>query len=56
MAGVDADELLAGTVARYPLGRLGEVGEVAALAVFLASDDAGWITGGVYAVDGGYTA
>jgi NAD(P)-dependent dehydrogenase (short-subunit alcohol dehydrogenase family) len=40
----------------YPLGRLGTVDEVAALALFLASDDAGWITGGVFTVDGGYTA
>ncbi len=40
-------------VARHPLGRLGEPEEVAALALFLASDDAGWITGGVFPIDGG---
>jgi NAD(P)-dependent dehydrogenase (short-subunit alcohol dehydrogenase family) len=41
---------------RYPLRRLGEVDDVAALAVFLASDEAKWITGAVYPVDGGRSA
>lgn len=37
----------------YPLGRLGTPGDVASAAVFLASDEAGWITGAELAVDGG---
>jgi NAD(P)-dependent dehydrogenase (short-subunit alcohol dehydrogenase family) len=37
----------------HPLQRLGEVGEIAALAAFLLSDQAGWITGQVIGVDGG---
>jgi meso-butanediol dehydrogenase / (S,S)-butanediol dehydrogenase / diacetyl reductase len=37
----------------YPLGRLGEPGDVAAAVAFLASDDAAWITGHVLPVDGG---
>lgn len=41
---------------RAPFGRLGEPGEVAALYHFLASDDAGYITGQNIAVDGGLTA
>jgi 3-oxoacyl-[acyl-carrier protein] reductase len=38
----------------YPVGRLGEVGDPAPLAVLLCSDAAEWITGQVYPVDGGY--
>ena len=40
----------------YPLRRLGTPDEVAAAALFLASDEASWITGAVFATDGGYTA
>ena len=39
----------------YPLGRLGIPEEVAAAAVFLASDEARWITGAILPVDGGLT-
>jgi NAD(P)-dependent dehydrogenase (short-subunit alcohol dehydrogenase family) len=37
----------------YPLGRVGEPADIAAAVAFLASDDAGWITGVVLPVDGG---
>ncbi|HVC33393.1 MAG TPA: glucose 1-dehydrogenase [Chloroflexota bacterium] len=40
----------------YPLGRVGEPEDVARAALFLASDDASWITGAVLPVDGGLTA
>ena len=40
----------------YPLGRVGEPEDVAKAALFLASDDAAWITGAVLPVDGGLTA
>jgi NAD(P)-dependent dehydrogenase (short-subunit alcohol dehydrogenase family) len=41
---------------RTPLGRLGQPGEVAALAHFLACDEAAYITGQNIAIDGGLTA
>ncbi len=40
----------------YPLGRLGRPEDVAAAILFLASDEAAWITGTAVLVDGGLTA
>ena len=45
--------LLDGVRAATPLGRFGTTEEVAAAVAFLASDEAGYITGQVLAVDGG---
>jgi NAD(P)-dependent dehydrogenase (short-subunit alcohol dehydrogenase family) len=42
-------------LARTPLGRLGEVGDVASAALFLAGDDSSWMTGESVLVDGGAT-
>jgi 2-keto-3-deoxy-L-fuconate dehydrogenase len=42
-------------VDRQPLGRLGTPEEVAALAVYLASDEAAFTTGAVHIIDGGFT-
>jgi NAD(P)-dependent dehydrogenase (short-subunit alcohol dehydrogenase family) len=44
------------TLRRIPLGRIGQVGEVAEAAVFLASPAASLITGTSLVIDGGYTA
>ncbi len=38
---------------RTPLGRTGQPGDIAAVAVFLASDDARWVTGETLTVSGG---
>ncbi len=48
-----AHDFIAGTI---PLGRYGEPGDVANLMCFLASDEAEFLTGGVYMVDGGISA
>jgi NAD(P)-dependent dehydrogenase (short-subunit alcohol dehydrogenase family) len=40
----------------HPMGRIGEPAEVAAAILFLASDDASFITGAILPVDGGYLA
>ncbi|MEW2354402.1 SDR family NAD(P)-dependent oxidoreductase [Spirillospora sp. NPDC029432] len=50
------EEANADAAQRFPLRRLGEVGDVAALALFLASDEANWVSGGIYTVDGGRAA
>lgn len=50
------DEALGQIRAITPQNRLGKPEEVAALVVFLASDEASYITGSYHLVDGGYTA
>lgn len=40
----------------HPIGRLGEASEVASMVAYLVSDEAGFLTGATYLVDGGYTA
>lgn len=47
------DEVYAGWVAVHPIGRIGKPEEIAAMAVYLASDEAGFTTGAEFKVDGG---
>ena len=47
-------ELTAKVLKRYPMGRLGEPDDIAATIVFLASGRAGWVTGQVVSVNGGF--
>jgi len=48
-----ADEFLKGAASQIPLGRIGSADEIAGAALFLASDDASFITGETIAVSGG---
>jgi len=52
-AGVIGSEIEAKFVATTPLGRTGQPEDIAKVAVFIASDDAGWITGEKISVSGG---
>ena len=54
--GGDLTAGLALTVAKYPIGRLGTPREIAAVALFLASDDASFLTGSIITADGGMTS
>jgi 3-oxoacyl-[acyl-carrier protein] reductase len=47
------DEQKAALSSRIPLGRLGTPEDIAAACLYLASDEAGWITGTVLHVNGG---
>lgn len=51
----DNPQLLAETVAHYPLGRIGEPEDIAGAAIFLASDAGSFITGQTIVIDGGAT-
>jgi 2-keto-3-deoxy-L-fuconate dehydrogenase len=51
--GTSSDEVRQAFIDRQPMGRLGKAEEVAALALFLASDEASYITGQAHLVDGG---
>jgi len=51
----NAQEILAQISTLHPVGRMGQPEEVASLVLFLASDEASFVSGAAYLVDGGYT-
>jgi NAD(P)-dependent dehydrogenase (short-subunit alcohol dehydrogenase family) len=51
-----SEEELAGTLQRVPLKRIGQPEEVSALVIFLASEEASYVTGATFYVDGGWLA
>lgn len=51
----DVEKARAEFVARQPMGRVGSPEEIAALAVYLASDESGFTTGQTHIIDGGFT-
>ena len=52
----DPEKARAAFVARQPIGRLGTAEEIAALVVYLASDESSYTTGAIHVVDGGWSA
>lgn len=52
-ANVVGSEMEQAIIAQTPLGRVGRVGDIGSIAVFLASDDAGWVTGETLIASGG---
>ena len=53
--GKSQEEIEAAFIARQPIGRLGKADEIAALATYLASDEAGFTTGTTHVIDGGWS-
>ena len=53
--GGDIDQVWKSYEARQPMGRLGDPQEIAALAVYLASDESSFTTGAIHVIDGGWT-
>jgi len=53
--GQNIDEVTRAFMARQPMGRLGTPEEIAALAVYLASDESAFTTGATHVIDGGWT-
>jgi 3-oxoacyl-[acyl-carrier protein] reductase len=51
--GFHGTDLEAGLIAQTPLGRIGQVGDIASVATFLASDDSAWLTGQQILAGGG---
>jgi 2-keto-3-deoxy-L-fuconate dehydrogenase len=53
--GKSNEEIRRSFMARQPMGRLGKPAEIAALAVYLASDESAFTTGTIHLIDGGWS-
>jgi NAD(P)-dependent dehydrogenase (short-subunit alcohol dehydrogenase family) len=54
--GGDYDKGMSMTLEKYPIGRLGKVEDIANLALYLASEEASFVTGSIITADGGMTS
>jgi 2-keto-3-deoxy-L-fuconate dehydrogenase len=54
-SGQSLAQVEASYIARQPMGRLGRAEEIAALAVYLASDESAFVTGTAQVIDGGWS-
>ena len=52
-AGIIGSDLESAWIEQTPLGRIGQPGDIASIALFLASDDSGWLTGEQFLATGG---
>lgn len=55
LQGKEIAEIQAAFVARQPMGRVGKAEEIAALALYLASDESSFTTGAIHLIDGGWS-
>jgi 2-keto-3-deoxy-L-fuconate dehydrogenase len=53
--GASVDQVHAAFVARQPMGRVGRAEEIAALALYLGSDESSFTTGQIHVIDGGWS-
>lgn len=53
--GLSVEQVSAAFVARQPMGRVGRPEEIAALALYLASDESSFTTGQIHVIDGGWS-
>ena len=53
---INTEERRQHSAASHPIGRMGTPEDIAYFVLYLASDESSWVTGGVFPIDGGFTA